>query len=766
MNTLQMRMDIHRERPLSAAAALSAMLLFIGIGGSLTDMFALPIPLLAPALGCFVILLALLLRRFQWHTLLLGALAVGGLFFGLAFADLRGGLFGIINAVSSVIGGHIGRNLARYSASEAGIFYAACCLSVFLALGCVFLVKNRCAFVAALVVVLLALMDIGLGIGASDGYLCIAVAAILLAGVSDRRARGSMRAWLCLAAVTALCVTGGLLLLNGASIPHVSEIRGHLASAIREARFGGADSLPFGDFRTLADLEQTDETMLEVAMDEPESLYLRGFVGSAYTGEGWAEAPKTELADGADLFYWLHRDGFYGQTQLASAALLLDDECSADDALSISVRHVGASREYVYAPYELLSASDELIDPAGIGDIQPYSLKLKGADRYELTALPNQVKRYTALLAQMSEAEAAPSAPLEGYLMDESHYNSFVYSHFLFIPEEISDLLGELLSEENAQENHLDYGKAKQKILTWLEENIEYSESIAPHVSGSDFLTEFLTHTKSGYDVHYASAAVMMMRYFGIPARYVEGYLITPDAVESAEPKAVLALDGRCGHAWCEIYQDGLGWIPFEVAPKYLNLMEQADILRSTDALNPPEQSVSEPVPQQENSLDMEEDFYDDFEDEDEEETALPSAWSRIAGVALLLILWALLFMLLRQRIALSRRKRSFKLSDRKSAVKNLYAYLFSLMSEIYRWYDCNAPSGFIESLRADLGEDIALKYGQVVRICEAAGFDVQGVAESNYRFVYAFVNKTAKLLSKRAGKMRRLYLRYIRNLI
>ena len=39
---------------------------------------------------------------------------------------------------------------------------------------------------------------------------------------------------------------------------------------------------------------------------------------------------------------------------------------------------------------------------------------------------------------------------------------------------------------------------------------------------------------KSGYDVQYAAAAVMMFRYYGIPSRYVEGYLLTPETVKEA----------------------------------------------------------------------------------------------------------------------------------------------------------------------------------------------------------------------------------------
>lgn len=37
---------------------------------------------------------------------------------------------------------------------------------------------------------------------------------------------------------------------------------------------------------------------------------------------------------------------------------------------------------------------------------------------------------------------------------------------------------------------------------------------------------------------------------------------------------------------WAEIFQDGIGWIPFEAMPKYLDVMEQADALHGSEADN------------------------------------------------------------------------------------------------------------------------------------------------------------------------------------
>ena len=64
-----------------------------------------------------------------------------------------------------------------------------------------------------------------------------------------------------------------------------------------------------------------------------------------------------------------------------------------------------------------------------------------------------------------------------------------------------------------------------------------------------------------------------MFRYFGIPARYVEGYIITPEDANSAKSGEPIAVTGENAHAWAEYYRDGVGWIPFEATPPYLFVM-------------------------------------------------------------------------------------------------------------------------------------------------------------------------------------------------
>lgn len=759
---------------LSLPGALSAACLFAGIGGSFASMFFSGAPLTVPlCTGLGAILLSWLLRKQRRAPAILCALLLAAMVPGLMWFGLTDGLLTVINRVSVVLGAHLGRNLARYAADGTGEIFACSLMSGLAALGCVWIVRARSRLIAALFALCAAAPDVLLGLSASPVWIGLMFAGLILLCLPEMLllcdSRAGFAVWL--TAALAVCITFcfSSALLARTEIPQVRRLRETLLARIETARFGESlDGMPAGDFSALDACELSGESMLEITMSEPESLYLRGFVGSEYHADGWKAASNVSLSDGADLFYWLHRAGFYGQTQLARAAMLLDSEVTAEDAVEITVRHTGAGRKYVYAPYELTGS--DLLDPDAVGDVRLGARSLTGADSYAFVSAPNQVKRYTALLSMLKEAEkGAASESLSEYLVNESHYNAFVYDHFLSLPDETAELLTGLLGKpEFSGERHLDYGEAKQRILDYLDENVTYRETTPPRLEGTDFLNEFLKINASGYDVHYATAATLMMRHFGIPARYVEGYLITPSDAESAESGVPFTLTGERAHAWCEIYQDGVGWVPFEVTPKYMDLMERSDVVRTAADSGDETQPETQEHPPEESSQDMEEDFYDDLEDEeDPDDNPLPLDNLLLAALSLMaLALLALLLFWLSVRLSLMRLNHSLRLKNRRLAVQNLYAHLFSLMQEIYGWHDCIAPSGFIETVRADQGEDAAIKYRRIVEICERAAFSDHKVKESDYRLVYAFVRKTRQLLKNRSGRGRRLKLRYLRRLI
>ena len=106
-----------------------------------------------------------------------------------------------------------------------------------------------------------------------------------------------------------------------------------------------------------------------------------------------------------------------------------------------------------------------------------------------------------------------------------------------------------------------------------------YTEySLEPgELEGDDYVSDFLFSKKEGYCTAYASAATLLLRYMGVPARYAEGYLIkTNDEAEDADGMITVSVTDNDAHAWCEVYVPGAGFVPVEMTKGMIkeNLLE------------------------------------------------------------------------------------------------------------------------------------------------------------------------------------------------
>lgn len=132
------------------------------------------------------------------------------------------------------------------------------------------------------------------------------------------------------------------------------------------------------------------------------------------------------------------------------------------------------------------------------------------------------------------------------------------------------------------------YTQLPEDTLTWAEERLkeitdgalseqEKALRIAGHVGNSavydlsttrmdsgydDFARWFLEESETGYCVHFATATVVLLRAAGIPARYVEGYMVNCDAGMDT------VVTNRDAHAWAEYYDSDSGiWRILEATP-------------------------------------------------------------------------------------------------------------------------------------------------------------------------------------------------------
>lgn len=79
-------------------------------------------------------------------------------------------------------------------------------------------------------------------------------------------------------------------------------------------------------------------------------------------------------------------------------------------------------------------------------------------------------------------------------------------------------------------------------ILRTLHERASYTQTPGRAPYNQDIVEYFLFENQKGYCVHFASAAVLMYRMYGIPSRYVSGYAISPAEFEQQEDGSYVAV--------------------------------------------------------------------------------------------------------------------------------------------------------------------------------------------------------------------------------
>jgi len=140
-------------------------------------------------------------------------------------------------------------------------------------------------------------------------------------------------------------------------------------------------------------------------------------------------------------------------------------------------------------------------------------------------------------------------------------YADSVYNTFLNVPDTVPQRVKDLAVQVTAQAGN-DYDRAKA-IESYLVK-IPYTLLPGPTPQDRDFVDYFLFDLREGYCTYYASAMAIMCRSIGLPARYVEGYIMPETSTNG-----VYDVTNLQAHAWVEVYFEGFGWVPFEPTAPY-----------------------------------------------------------------------------------------------------------------------------------------------------------------------------------------------------
>lgn len=159
------------------------------------------------------------------------------------------------------------------------------------------------------------------------------------------------------------------------------------------------------------------------------------------------------------------------------------------------------------------------------------------------------------------------------YIDQIVEYRDYVKSFYTSYPTDsagISQISAEIKDAFDQADN--DYDRVMAVIDYMI---LNYRYSLTPEKPTDTYesdLDSFLLETKEGYCVQFATAATLLLRSLGMPARYVQGYIAecngkTSDSDGNAVYKSIVR--DSDAHAWIEVWIDGMGWRTFEATPQF-----------------------------------------------------------------------------------------------------------------------------------------------------------------------------------------------------
>lgn len=362
-----------------------------------------------------------------------------------------------------------------------------------------------------------------------------------------------------------------------AAIVWLPKISGGTLNIHVNAAAGGVEdgSLLQGEGLALTGLE---DLLVTTDAAPTETVYLRGFIGADYDGTGWQPGDAAAFDNAAANW---KTDGS-GRLDIANLPFLRAALGGAEPQ-QMTVQRIHANDAYTFAPYNAYFNDYYLLDGDGAAAGQTVQDDI-------FYYFPR--KQAAELLAARTDGDASVLDRLE------SAYAAYVQARYLAVPagegyDAICEELQTLLKERKLKDDDLDGRRAL--VRSWLNERCRYSADAAAS-AGADPVLYFLNESHAGNSTQFASAAVLLCRMVGLPARYVVGYAAPQSLFTAAGDgsfRAVLQDDNA--HAWAEIYLAGQGWTPLEVTPGMAAELTEGEL--ATDAVQAGQDAADSDTP-------------------------------------------------------------------------------------------------------------------------------------------------------------------------
>ncbi|NBI61742.1 transglutaminase domain-containing protein [Clostridiales bacterium] len=373
---------------------------------------------------------------------------------------------------------------------------------------------------------------------------------------------------------TLVVLLGYVLIFSGndyrppQSVEEAKNAAIELQERLRYDPLGGEkiDALAQGDLTKTHPLEYTGNTVLKLETQEPHSMYLRGFVGGTFERGRWSPDTDQDHANsGAKVTQTLARRDFYPWTQQQRLYSMAGDSQS----VAVNAVNINGSSKYLYLPYEAVPQGDASPEQANYEKDHGVLAKgPRGQRAYSFQTFAPRFQDYNeeGLAAWAAAVKLNPN--WSDYADEEMLYCQYAQEAYLHVSKKDAAALG-TTGIDRCQGTSIEY------TLNYIRANFsaEFTYDVKKEAvkDGKDELYEFLNEDRRGNDMHFATAAALMFRQAGIPARYVEGYYLSPEEISRYAGKQNVSIDVRDSHAhsWVEVYVDEIGWFPVEVVPGF-----------------------------------------------------------------------------------------------------------------------------------------------------------------------------------------------------
>ena len=265
-----------------------------------------------------------------------------------------------------------------------------------------------------------------------------------------------------------------------------------------------------------------------------------------------------------------------------TAGELVNNLVGQSQPAEVDLSGVGPRSQWDYTVMEVTSTRSGTVYLRG-QDYDTYSGTgwTASAGRSETFAGGNRTGTLTVKTRATAEVQYLPYYPAEGITLTDgrvangSNQNEYTFalsdapgSVHMEDWTECLELPGETRSWAEALVSQILENKAAdqsdaQAIAAYVRSSAAYDLNTPRMAAGeTDFARWFLEESDTGYCVHFATSAVVLLRAAGIPARYVTGYAASCVSGQTVE------VPEKAAHAWAEYYDASRNaWMVLESTP-------------------------------------------------------------------------------------------------------------------------------------------------------------------------------------------------------